>query len=76
LKIKAMRQAGDPITALFTQVIQRLETDLSRPVVHDVLTLIASARRGLLERELRDLVAGRRDANDLFPILRQLRPVW
>ncbi|MGD0040450.1 MAG: AAA family ATPase, partial [Isosphaeraceae bacterium] len=73
-KIEAMRQAGDPVTALFTQVIQRLETDFSLPVVHDVLTLIASARRGLSERELKELVAGSPDSDDLFPILRQLRP--
>ncbi len=71
---EAMRQAGGPVTALFTQVIQRLETDFSPPVVHDVLTLIASARHGLSERELRDLVAGLPKGDDLFPILRQLRP--
>ncbi|MFI5458011.1 MAG: DUF4062 domain-containing protein [Isosphaerales bacterium] len=71
---EAMRQAGDPVTALFTQVIQRLESDFSPPVVHDVLTLIASARRGLSERELQDLLADLPEADDLFPILRQLRP--
>ena len=39
-----------------------------------MLTLLASARRGLSERELQELVAGLAAADDLFPVLRQLRP--
>ena len=42
--------------------------------MHDVLTLLASARRGLSEPELRGLVSGQPAADDLPAVLRQLRP--
>ena len=70
----AMRQAGDPLTALFVQVIERLELEFDPGLVHDVLTLLASARRGLSEPELRGLVSGQPAADDLPAVLRQLRP--
>jgi tetratricopeptide (TPR) repeat protein len=65
---------GDTVTAIFTQVIQRLAEEFNPKLVETVLTLLASARRGLSERELQELVAGIEDAEDLFPVLRQLRP--
>ena len=55
------------------QVIKQLETDFPGELVRTVLTLLASARRGLLECELQGLVKGLPDADDLFPVLRQLR---
>jgi len=70
---EAMRKAGDPLTALFTQVIQRLESEFSSSLVHDILTMLAAARRGLSERELQEFLADHPDAGDLFPVLRQLR---
>ena len=70
---RAMLHADDPLTALFTQVIQRLEDEFSSSLVHDVLTMLAAARRGLSERELQEFLAGYPDAEDLFAVLRQLR---
>lgn len=69
----SMTRAGDPVTAIFIQVIERLEQDFDRELVDQILALLASARRGLAERELRDLFAGHPRTNDLFPVLRQLR---
>ena len=71
---EAMNRAGDPVTALFVQVIQRLEHEFGHQVARDVLGLMAAARRGLSERELRDLVGGSPGSESLFPLLRQLRP--
>jgi len=65
---------GDTVTAIFTQVIKRLEEEFDAEGVRTILTLLAVARRGLSERELQELVAGLSGADDLFPILRQLRP--
>ena len=73
-RIAAFPQEGDTVTAIFTQVIERLEGEFDPGVVRTVLTLLASARRGLSERELQELTAGLPGADDLFPILRQLRP--
>jgi telomerase protein component 1 len=75
---QVMHKVGDPLTALFVQVIERLETDFEREVVRSVLTSLASARRGLSDRELLGLVEGldvaiEASASDLFPVLRQLR---
>ncbi|MGV8118262.1 MAG: DUF4062 domain-containing protein [Candidatus Xenobiia bacterium LiM19] len=62
---------GDEVTAIFMQVIERLEQDFDRGVVRKMLSLLAASRHGLSERELRDLLPGQ--ADDLFPVLRQLR---
>ncbi len=77
-RIRDFPKEGDAVTAIFTQVIERLEEDFDRETVQAVLTLLASARRGLSERELLDLVEGpgieiEKSKSDLFPILRQLR---
>lgn len=76
---EAVREARDPLTALFAQVIERLEKDFDPEVVRSVLVLLASARHGLSERELLDLLEGpgtpaEDSRTDLFPVLRQLRP--
>ena len=64
---------GDTVTAVFVQVIERLEEDFDADLVRTVLTLLASARRGLSEGELQALVADVPGRDDLFPVLRQLR---
>jgi hypothetical protein len=73
-RIAAFPRAGDTVTAIFTQVIERLEEEFDREVVQTVLSLLACARRGLSEREMQELVAGLAGKEDLFPVLRQLRP--
>jgi Domain of unknown function (DUF4062)/NACHT domain len=81
-RIAAFPHEGDTVTAIFTQVIERLEKEFDQETVHAVLTLLASARRGLSERELQELLvsSNRQSAienlqsSDLFPVLRQLRP--
>ena len=56
------------------QVIERLEEDFDADLVRTVLTLLASARRGLSERELQALVADVPGRDDLFPVLRPFDP--
>lgn len=77
--IELLPREGDAVTALFLQVIDRLEVEFDAEVVRTVLSYIASARLGLSDRELLDLngeagVEIGRSMSDLFPILRQLRP--
>jgi len=73
-RIATFPREGDTVTAIFTQVIERLAGEFNEKLVETVLTLLASARHGLSERELQELVAGLDGADDLFPVLRQLRP--
>jgi WD40 repeat protein len=78
-RIEQLPSAGDTVTTLFLQVIERLENEFDPRVVHDLLSLLASARRGLSQRELLDLLEGSgidifQSTSDLFPVLRQLRP--
>ncbi len=83
-RIAEFPKEGDTVTAIFTQVIERLEEEFDHETVHAVLTLLASARRGLSERELQELLAPsefnrkskieNQKSEDLFPVLRQLRP--
>lgn len=78
-RIEHLPREGDVVTDLFRQVIERLEDEFDREVVRSVLTLLASARRGLSDRELLDLIEGppvdvSQSTSDLFPVLRQLRP--
>ena len=58
------RGGDDTVTALFLQVIERLETDFGPVLTQHVLTALASARRGLSERELEQLLAARSPAED------------
>lgn len=78
-RIQQLPREGDTVTALFSQVIERLKEEFHPRTVAAVLTLMAGARRGLSDRELLDLVEGQsvgvdQSRSDLFPILRQLRP--
>ena len=73
-RIHAFPREGDTVTAIFTQVIERLEDDFGADLTRTILTLLASARRGLSERELEELVASADESGELFPVLRQLRP--
>jgi len=66
--------APEPATALFNQVLARLEEEFDADVVRVALTYLAVARYGLLERELKELVSNLSGAGDLFAVLRQLRP--
>ena len=80
-RIEGLPQTGDAVTALFVQVIERLEVEFGQALTHCVLSRLASARRGLSEGELRELIdvdrrgaASQRDGRDsFFPLLRQLR---
>lgn len=65
---------NDLIQALFDQILARLEEEHDRETVKTVVTSLAISRRGLAESELAGLVAGLTRGNDLFAILRQLRP--
>ena len=72
-RIGEFPREGDTVTAIFFQVIERLAEDFDAELVRTVLTLLASARRGLSEGELEALVADVTGRDDLFPVLRQLR---
>jgi nephrocystin-3 len=78
-RIQDLPREGDAVTELFRQVIDRLKEDFDPVIVETVLTLLASARRGLSDREFLDLAEGPavqidQSASDLFPLVRQLRP--
>ena len=64
----------DIIGAIFHQVIHRLGDDFGSDLVRLALSLLACSRRGLSERELKELVCSKPEMNDIFPVLRQLRP--
>jgi len=78
-RIAAFPREGDCVTSIFTQVIERLEEEFRKETVRSILALLASARRGLSERELQELTLSHPEPADgagdnLFPILRQIRP--
>lgn len=78
-RITTLPSGEDAVTELFVQVIHRLEDEFDKQTVYDVLSLLASARRGLSDRELLDIIEGTSvliadSDSDLFPMLRQLRP--
>ena len=62
-----------PIQEIFRQVIDRLEIDFNPSLVKTMLCYLASARGGLMDKDLVHLTE-LIDNNDLFPIIRQLRP--
>ncbi|MDP2767728.1 MAG: DUF4062 domain-containing protein [Candidatus Methanoperedens sp.] len=70
-RIQALPSEGDSVTHIFEQVIERMEGDFGGELVRTVLVLIASARRGLSERELQDLVVNLDARDNLLPVLRQ-----
>jgi tetratricopeptide (TPR) repeat protein len=73
-RIADLPSGDDAVTGLFGQVFERLEEEFDRELVQSVLKLLASSRHGLSERELQDLTATLAGKDDLFPVLRQLRP--
>lgn len=78
-RIRLFPREGDTVTALFMQVIERLEDEFGEELTRAVLTLLASARRGLSDLELLELIEGvgtkvEESTTGLFPVLRQLRP--
>ncbi|MFH2002935.1 MAG: DUF4062 domain-containing protein, partial [Planctomycetota bacterium] len=72
-QLNAKGDHGEAIRSIFKQVIERLELEFDPQLVQTSITLLACARRGLAEDELKQLVAGMPGAQDLFPVLRQLR---
>src|SRR4029077_18559370 len=58
-RIANFPRAGDTVTAIFTQVIERLAAEFNGESALSVVTLLASARRGLSERELLDVLEGK-----------------
>jgi tetratricopeptide (TPR) repeat protein len=73
-RITGLPSEGDAVTGLFGQVLDRLEASFVAEFVRGLLTLLASARRGLSESELHLLAAPLAGVDDFYPILRQLRP--
>jgi len=73
-RIRAFPKDGDTVTEIFLQVISRIEKDFGPEFVRDLLSLLACARRGLSERELKELLSTSVQSENLFPALRQLRP--
>ena len=72
----------DPVIAVFQQVIERLEREISGEIVRRALCLIACSRTGLSEQELADILSGPQSASatprdcwaTMQIMLRQLRP--
>jgi hypothetical protein len=73
-RIADLPSREDAVTGLFGQVFERLEEEFDRELVQAVLKLLAASRYGLSERELHDLTATLAGKDDLFAVLRQLRP--
>lgn len=78
-RIEQFPRGEEAVSQIFKQVLERLQDEFDPITVYDVLSLLASARRGLSDRELLDIVESTAIAidqseTDLFPILRQLRP--
>jgi WD40 repeat protein/DNA polymerase III delta prime subunit len=78
-RIKAFPAGEDSLTELFIQVINRLENEIfGGEVAKFVLELLSSARHGLTEQELYELVKSSNELSgepdDIYPILMQIRP--
>lgn len=73
-RIQSFPAGKDATSELFAEIIERLEEDFGSQVTRFVLTSLATARRGLSELELRELSAETEQAENLFPLLRQLLP--
>jgi len=78
--LAALVPVDDTLTAVFRQVIDRLEVDFGPQVPRTVLSLLASAKEGLSERELHELLArllpkqdGKRRDEGMQVFLRQVR---
>lgn len=78
--LNAIVPVEDTLLAVFLQVIDRVESDFDPLVSHKVLALLASAKDGLSERELQELLArllpnrdGKRRDEEIQAVLRQVR---
>jgi len=66
----------DPVLAMFQEVLKRLEEDFSPQAARRTLMLLASARQGLSEKEIEEIVNGSRPngaSRDAILVMRQLR---
>ena len=72
-RIASFPEGKRPLLALFDQVFNRLEEEFGRELVRRTLSALRCSRRGLSERELVSLTAELDDAEELFPLLMQLR---
>ena len=72
-RIGEFPREGDTVAAIFDQVVERLEEEFDAELVRTILALLAVSRHGLSERDLEELTAGLAAADDLYPVLRQLR---
>jgi len=64
---------AEDVTALFGQVLERLELDFGQSLVEELTCLLAASRAGLTERELADLLTETDRRGELQVVLRQLR---
>ena len=76
-------EGEEGLNALFTQVIERLETEIGRTTVCSALSLISSSRMGLSEREISEILGQLKEENgeeleertgEMQVMLRQIRP--
>ena len=65
---------SNPTRELFLQILERLEGEYGAAVMQRILGSIAVSRRGLLELEIAGLAEGLAAPEDVYSILRQLRP--
>jgi len=75
-KIASLPRAGDTVVGMFRQVIGRLSEDFDEHAVSHILSYLGVSRSGLSEPELHSLLEqeGVTGRDDLYPILRQMRP--
>jgi hypothetical protein len=75
-RIASLPREGDTVVEMFYQVITRLTQDFDEGVVRHVLSYLGASRAGLSESELRCLLEREHapGIEDLYPILRQIRP--
>jgi len=72
--LRALPSGEEAIYTLFDQMLERLEREFDQSVVRRVLSLLSISRDGLSEREITALIDDLDGKQDLFPVLRQLRP--
>ena len=73
-RIVQFPQGSAALVELFDQVLGRLEDDFEIELVRTSLTLMILARSGLAEHELETLCSSLSGADELFALLRHLRP--
>jgi tetratricopeptide (TPR) repeat protein len=71
-RIEMFKEAGD-VTALFGQVLERLELDFGKALVKHTFCLLSASRAGLAEKELEALLKDVANSENLQPLLRQVR---